>query len=62
MTLNSIESDIISRALARLTIHIREDLIGQNDRENHIDPDQLNSRILSNANQAIVKFNYTTSQ
>ncbi|MGV6815698.1 MAG: hypothetical protein ACWA44_00330 [Thiotrichales bacterium] len=56
MALNDDESDDISRALARLTVHMREDLIGQSDREYRIDPAQLNSRILSNADKAISKF------
>ena len=56
MALDNDESDDISRALARLTVHMREDLIGQRDRENSIDPEQLSSRILSNADKAIRKF------
>ncbi len=60
MELNNEESDDISRALARLTVHMRKDLIGQRDRENSIDPDKLNSRILSNADKAIDKFTQRT--
>ena len=56
MALDNDESDDISRALARLTVHMREDLIGQRDRENSIDPEQLSTRILSNADKAIRKF------
>ncbi len=56
LALNDDESDDISRALARLTVHMREDLIGQGDRERSIDPQQLSSRILSNADKAISKF------
>ncbi len=61
LALKPSESDDISRALARLTVHMREDLIGQRDRENSIDPEQLSSRILANADQAIRKFDHKTS-
>ena len=62
MSLNNSESDDISRALARLTVHMREDLIGQRDRENRIDPARLSSRILANADQAIDKFTHTEAE
>lgn len=62
LALNSTESDDISRALARLTVHMREDLIGQRDRENSIDPERLNSLILANADQAIAKFDAQISR
>lgn len=58
LQLDNKESDVISRALAQLTVHMRDDLIGQRDRDNQIDPKKLSSRILANADQAITKFSH----
>ncbi len=53
------ESDDISRALAKLTVSMRADLIGLMDKEQNCPEDMLNKIILSNANQAITHFNTT---
>ena len=62
LELDNEESDDISRALARLTVHMRDDLIGQRDRDSQIDMQKLSSRILANADQAIAKFSHHTDR
>ncbi|HHO58948.1 MAG TPA: hypothetical protein ENJ64_01805 [Thiotrichales bacterium] len=52
-SLSDTESDDISRALAKITVCMRKDILGQSDRENNVDLNRLYTQIIGNADLAI---------
>lgn len=53
MTLDRQESDTVSRALARLTIEIRRDIVGELDDTSLFTQQQISDQIMSNTNELI---------
>jgi hypothetical protein len=46
------DTDILSNALAQLTIHIRDDLVGELDEESQFTEKQINRQIIENAKES----------